>query len=136
MQLTETKDGWHVQFDDAKLTFLHIDFRLTLDITETTGTISLILEQQFYLRQGENVASIIPSDTASIAPVLPLFNSSVDEIEIRAGGHLNVGFTDGHSLNIGPHPKYEAWQLGCTSDYLFVCEPGGYISEFRQSAPS
>ncbi len=136
MQLTETKDGWHLQLDDAKLTYLHIDFRLSLDITEASAAISLILETQFYLQHEGDVISIMPSDTASIAPILPLFNSSVDVIEIRAGGHLTVGFTDGHSLNIDPHPKYEAWQLAGTGNFLFVCEPGGRISEFRQPALS
>lgn len=132
MQLTEAKDGWYLKLDDAKLTFLHIDFRLSLDITETSATVCLVLETQFYLQLEGDVASIIPSDTASIAPILPLFNSSVDAIEFRAGGHLTVEFTDGHSLNIDPHPKHEAWQLACMGDFLFVCEPGGHISEFRQ----
>lgn len=76
---------------------------------------------------------LIPEEPASLAPILPLFNAKVIGIRIRKAGKLKVDFGNDLLLEVNPHEKYEAWQLGCSSiGLLLVCSPGGPVSVFRQ----
>jgi hypothetical protein len=134
MKLTETNGSWHIQFDDGRITYIHIDFRLALDIIDASGNASITIETPCRLKRAEGEVWLTPSESPSLAPILPLFNAKVIGVAVQKTGQLKVEFGDGCTLEVGPDDSYEAWQLGCSPiDVMLVCSPGGNVSFFEQA---
>jgi hypothetical protein len=133
MQLIEEKDGWSLAMQECRLVYIHIDFRLGLDLADASGMASVIIESPCRLRTQEEDSLLIPGEPKSLSPVLGLFNAEVAAISIQRSGHLKIRFGDGLSLTVDPDEKYEAWQIGCPSiGILLVCCPGGDVSIFKE----
>ena len=134
MQLTEQKNGWSLGLQGGRLGYIHIDFRLGLDLTDTSGTTSVIIETPCHLssQNGDNV--LIPAEPTSLSPILAPINTEIVGISIQKTGQLRVIFGNGHSLTVDPDEMYEAWQIGCPScGLLLVCSPGGEVSVFQKN---
>ena len=132
MQLTDEKDGWSLSLQAGRLAYIHIDFRLGLDLTDTLGTVSVIIETSCRLSSPGRETVLIPAETTSLAPVLAIFNADVEGVSIQKTGLLRLIFGNGSSLTVEPDEMYEAWQIGCPScGCLFVCCPGGEVSLFQ-----
>jgi hypothetical protein len=136
MKMTDGDNGWTLRFTDGRLNYIHIDFRLALDLVDASGTTSLTIETPCRLKWAVGEASLTPSESSSLAPILPLFNAKVIAIAIQKTGQLTVEFGDGHILEVDPDDSYEAWQLGCSSGFMLVCSPGGKVSFFQQTGRS
>lgn len=131
MQLQNEDDFWNFTFENCEVQIILIDFRLGLIMSENTDELRLEIGSQCHLNQSGVDTLLIPEETTSLAPVLSLFRAKVLEIEIQRTGKLSIRFEEGRSLYIVPDPDYEAWELGCPSiDMLFVCLPGGEVSQF------
>jgi Family of unknown function (DUF6188) len=132
MKLNEDKEGWLLGLEEGRLGYIHIDFRLGLDVTDKSGTASVIIETPCHLSSASGEMVLKPAETKSLAPVLELFNVAVEGISIRKAGHLRLVFGNGASITVEPDEMYEAWQIGCPScGFLFVCCPGGEVSLFQ-----
>jgi hypothetical protein len=132
MQLDETTDGWRLELNDARLAALHIGFRLGVDIADATSTLQLTVETPCQLRQATKSTSINPTEPATIAPMLPMFNAIVYTVTIQRTGQLTVDFVNGLQLIVNPSDQFEAWQLACTGKFLLVCGPGGGVALFQE----
>ena len=129
-RLIETGEGWSVALSDARVGYIHVDFRLGLDISDATGTTKLVVETPCLLRRKESELAVVPDDVATIAPMLLLFNVGVDSIAIRRNGELTVQFANGDCLDVRPSDQFESWQIACEDEFLIVCQPGGTVSIF------
>lgn len=121
----------------GRLAYIHIDFRLGLDVTDATGKTSVIIETRCRLLSPNADSLLIPAEPASLAPVLALFNLDVDGMTIQRRGQLKIAFRGGHSLAVDPDERCEAWQIGCPSigsGVLLVCPPGGEVTVFQRPA--
>jgi hypothetical protein len=134
-RLIETDEGWSIAHSDAQVGYIHVDYRLGLDISDTAGTVRLVVETPCKLRIAGDELTIVPDDAATLAPILMLFNVGVEEIAIHRNGELTVEFSNGRRLNVSPSDQYEAWQIACENEFLIVCQPGGAVSIFQESAP-
>jgi Family of unknown function (DUF6188) len=133
MQLTEEKDGWSLRLQTGRVGYIHIDFRLGLDVTDTTGTASVTIETPCHLSSPSGETVLIPAETTTLAPALGLFNVDVEGISIQRTGRLKIIFGNDFFLRVEPNEMYEAWQIGCPNcGFLFVCSPGGEVALFQQ----
>jgi hypothetical protein len=133
MELRDEKDGWHLSLKDGLVQLIQIDFRLGLVLSDTSGKAQLYIETPCRLKGAGGEVPLTPSESPSLAPILPLFNAKVIGVAIRKTGQLKVEFGDGQSLDVDPDDSYEAWQLGCSSiGSLLVCSPGGMVCFFQQ----
>jgi len=116
------------------LGLIHIDFQLKLDLIDSSGTTNLTIEAQFHLKKANLDMVLTPGETASLAPILPLYNAKVIGVIIDKTGKIIVEFENGYLLEVTPDEKYEAWQIGCPigSGVLLVCAPGGEVALFRK----
>jgi hypothetical protein len=133
MQLTEQTDNWTLVMEAGRLSYIHIDFRLGLDVTDASSTVIITIERRCVLSSPVRESVLIPSEPTTLGPILQLFNVDVGRIEIQKMGLLKIDLGNSYSLRVDPDEKYEAWQIGCpTSDFLFVCFPGGEVSLFQK----
>ena len=133
MELRDQKDGWQLLLQDGTVQLIQIDFRLGLFLSDTSATAQLYVETPCRLKGTGVEVSITPSESSSLAPILPFFNAKVIGVVIQKTGQLKLRFGDGHILEVDPDDSYEAWQLGCPSiGSMLVCSPGGKVSIFRE----
>jgi hypothetical protein len=135
MGFENTKDGWYFKFEEGRLGYIHIDFRLMLDLTDGSSRTSLTIETPCRLKKLNENLLLTPEKTPTVAPILALFNSVVIGVAVKKTGQLKVEFQDGHSLEVDPHEQYEAWQIGCSAG-LLICSPGGLVSFFPEKPHS
>jgi hypothetical protein len=133
MELQNKNDGWYLAFRDGLVQLIQIDFRLGIFFSDATDKAQLFVETPCRLLGPDADASIVPAETASVAPILPFFNAKVVGIDIRKTGQLIVEFKDGHVLEVHPDNSYEAWQLSCSPGVMLICSPGGKVSLFRDA---
>ena len=67
MHLTEQKDGWSIGLQGGRVGYIHIDFRLGLDLTVASGTVSVIIETPFILCSSGSQKKLTPAETTSLA---------------------------------------------------------------------
>lgn len=133
-RLIESDEGWNLALSDARVGCIHVDFRVGLEISDATGAARLVIETPCQLRRTTRELSIVPDEVATITPMLMLFNVGVDGIAIHRNGELTVQFANGDRLDVRPSDQYEAWQIACENEFLIVCQPGGAVSIFQESA--
>lgn len=131
-QMVESLDGWHALLIDARIAYIHVDFRIGLDIAGVDLVGSLVMETPFQLLHIGRELIVTPGEIDTIAPVLHLFNLQVNEVRIHRDGQLMIQFANGDQLKILPNDDYEAWQLSWGSNSLFVCQPGGTLAVFQE----
>jgi len=131
-RLNETEEGWALALNEARLGYLHVDFRLGLDIADASGTVNLTIETPCRLSTESCETILSPDDPPSVAPILALFNADVGKMFVQRTGHLAVEFANGYRLNVSPNDEYEAWQIACKNEFLMVCAPGGMVTVFRE----
>jgi len=135
-RLKKAEDGWAIALADAQVSYIHVDFRLGLDISDGTGIVRVTIGQICRLKKLGSEVMLNPDDAPSVAPILALFNAKVDAIAIQRTGELTVQFADGERLDVCPNDRYESWEIACEDDeFLIVCQPGGEVSIFQESAP-
>lgn len=131
MQLSEEKDQWVLRLSNARINYIHIDFRLVLDIVDDSEKATITIETPCTLRAADSKALLTPEEPSTLAPILAFFGANVLKITMQKNGHLVIEFIDGHYLEVGPDEAHEAWQVGL-AHHLLVCSPGGSVSVFRQ----
>jgi hypothetical protein len=132
MTLIDQKDGWYLSFQNGLVQLIQIDFRVGLFFSDNGDTAQLYIETPFRLERQSKEFLLTPSESAGLAPVLPLFNMQVIGITVKKTGRLIVGFVDGSSLEVEADDFCEAWQLGGSIDFMLVCSPGGPVSMFSR----
>lgn len=130
MELREENDGWHLALQDGFVQIIQIDFRLGLFLADASGLSKLYVGSACRLKGPDSEVSLIPEDTPSLAPALPLFNAKVESIDIRKTGQLTVWFDGGRTLEVEPDEKFEAWELGCSINLQFICSQGGEVAVY------
>jgi len=131
MELRDTHCGWSFTFQNCGVQLILIDFRLGLSMSDGADELRLEIGSQCHLSQSGTDIVLFPEETPSVAPVLSLFKAIVLGIEIQRGGKLTINFDGDRYLFVEPDSKYEALELGCPSvNQLFVCQPGGGVSQF------
>ena len=133
MKVKEDDTGWTISLEDGQVYMIQIDFRLGLLIVEDQDDVQIHIGQPCRLKNGATEVLLVPNKTTSLAAILPYFWAHVDAIRMGKDGSLRIAFRQGASLDVGPHPEYEAWEAGCrvqNQGYRIVSTPGGEISIF------
>lgn len=128
-RLSKTSDQHNWEFINLAVTQLTFDpgtFRFvawTLD-----GDIDVRFGAPFLFGEGPDAPSFDPIDTQSLSPVLSLVGCELAAATVLRSGALSVSPTNGKTLRIHPHPKFEAWEsegTGILSEFSYLCNPGG-----------
>jgi hypothetical protein len=136
MELRREEASWNLAFHHGLVQQIQIDFRLGLLLTDDKAHAKVVIETPFVLHSPDGSLPFTPAETVSLAPILRLFNKEVIDLNIRKTGHLKVAFADGYSLEVDPDDNYEAWQIGGSIGFMFICSPGGSVSLFREPRPA
>lgn len=135
MELHEEAERWSLNFDQAQVQMIQIDFRVSLLLADGSDHAWLRIATACSLNHGADQDLLIPEETESVAPILALFNAAATGIIIEKTGRL-VLRAGGANLEIAPDEAYEAWELACKiggTEYLLVCSPGGKIALYHDS---
>ena len=136
MELRDSRDGWTISLRGGRVQMIQIDFRLSLLISDGTDEAWLHIETRSWLRAGPTKRLLEPGQSESLAPILPFFNATVENIEITKSGRLTVRFQKDSYLAVEADAAYEAWQVGCSREsrgFLLVCPPGGEVAVFNDN---
>lgn len=134
MKILEHDDGWSIEFDDANLQMIKIDFRLGLIVANSIDDVQIYLGTPFVLSSGAGVEqSIDPEKTQELAPILSLFNAEVLRIVVTKHGDLTIFFRNGFILRTGPDARFEAWEA-LTRGIRLVCAPEGEVVVYEFSS--
>jgi hypothetical protein len=124
-------DGWNLSLPNGLVHLIQIDFRLGLFLSDGSSNAQLYIETPCTLLDRGVKSVLTPAESSSLAPILTVFNRPLRTIRISNSGLLTARFGEGRLLEVESHDKYEAWQLGSSLGFLFVCSPGGKVSLFR-----
>jgi uncharacterized protein DUF6188 len=130
MELKAENHSWRVAFNNGTVQQIKIDFRLGLLLTDGNDAAELCIGTPFRLINLGTTLSCIPENPESLAPVLALARKKVIEITIQNSGHMTIFFEFGSSLEVDPDDSYEAWEIGGSTGFLFVCRPGTGVTFF------
>jgi hypothetical protein len=134
MELKEEYYGWHLVFQQALVQLIRIDFKLGLVLVDGTDSAELYVETPFRLIGSGTDVLCVPEEPTTLAPILPLVNAAVKGVMIKKSGYISVDFESGLSIKVDPDASYEAWQLGGSMGFLFVCPPGGDVALFKEDS--
>ena len=136
MELSEDQDGWTLSFNDGRIQLIQVDFRLNFLVTDGPNEAWLHVETRGTLNSGATEIPFVPAQSATLAPMLALFNAVVSKIRIAKTGQLVVAFERDRMMFVAPDAAYEAWQIECSTengDSRLVCPPGGDVAFFHDS---
>jgi Family of unknown function (DUF6188) len=127
--LVEHEDHWDLlPLVGRAVTRCLVDHAFGLQFWSPEAEIELRIEGPFTLREaGGEELSLVPEETTSLGPALRLFRREVSSARAHKDGRLEVIFTDGSTLSVGPDQKYEAWELTGSGQRL-VSTPGGDLA--------
>jgi hypothetical protein len=127
--LVEHEDHWELlPLVGRAVTRCLVDHAFALQFWSPETEFELRIEGPFTLRQpdGEEL-SLMPEETPSLGPALRLLRREVSSARAHKDGRLEVLFSDGSSLSVGPDQHYEAWELAGSGQRL-VSTPGGDLA--------
>jgi hypothetical protein len=136
MKLNRETDGWHIEFTNARVQLIQIDFRLNFQISEDSDEAWAHIETAGKLKTGAFEVPFVPENTRSLAPFLDLFNIEVASMRITKTGKLTFEFSNMQLLEVCADEAYEAWQVEGKvgkDSFMFVCAPGGEVVHFSES---
>ena len=128
-RLVEHQDYWELlPLVGQAVTRCLVDHAFGLQFWSPEAEFELRIEGPFALLEpdGEEL-SMMPSETRSLGPALCLFRREVSSAKAHKDGRLEVLFSDGSSLYVGPDQQYEAWELTGSGQRL-VSTPGGELA--------
>jgi hypothetical protein len=136
MKLNRETDGWHLEFINARVQLIQIDFRLSFLVSEDSDEAWAHIETAGKLKTGAFKVPFVPENTRSLAPFLDLFNIGVTSMQITQAGKLTFEFSNKQLLEVCANEAYEAWQVAGKvgkDSFMFVCAPGGEVVHFSES---
>ena len=114
---------------DLEVTFLHFDYRFTLEMWSDDRSLSIVFGAPFLLRlpAGEET-TFDPEKNDTLGPLLSLLHRPVSTFSASSNGQCVLRFADGTELRGQPHPHFEAWEAcgtGGLKSVGLLCGPGG-----------
>lgn len=103
------------------------DYAVTL---LTDGESELRIEAAFSIASGDDAQVVVePSAAAEHAAVLiRLLGCQVEDANAGSDGSLRLSFSGGRSIEVKPHPKFEAWTFAGANGAKAISTPGGGLS--------
>ena len=95
------------------------------------ASVDVRIATAFTLRQADgDERRIDPDEPEQLAPLLTLVGRALETIVVVRRGELQLTFSDGTILVVGPHRVHEAWEVqggGELEGMAYRCEPGGRV---------
>jgi hypothetical protein len=112
-----------------EVTFLHFDYRFTVDMWSAERTLSIVFASELVLSvPGYDDRVFDPERNATLGPLLLLLHRPVSRFTASSDGQCVLRFVDGTELCGKPHPQFEAWEAhgtGSLESIALLCDPGG-----------
>lgn len=109
------------------------DYAVTL---LTDGGSELRIETAFSIATGEQATVIEPSSVADNAErLVALLGSHVETADTRADGSLRLSLSGGQTIEVLPHPEFEAWTFAGPGGVKAVATPGGGLTTWGLDQP-
>ena len=125
-ELTEWRE-WTLSGLDV--TYLHFDYRFTLDIWSAERSLHITFESEFILSVSNNEDQIFdPEMNEMLGPLLFLLHRPVSSFKASFDGRCVLQFEDGTEIRGKPHPRFESWEATGTGSLIgiaLLCGAGG-----------
>jgi Family of unknown function (DUF6188) len=112
-----------------EVTFLHFDYRFTVDVWSVERSLSVIFGTELILSEpGCEERVFDPEQNGTLGPLLLLLHRPASRFRASSEGQCVLRFADGGELRCEPHPQFEAWEAFGTGDLTgiaMLCGPGG-----------
>jgi hypothetical protein len=112
-----------------EVTFLHFDYRFSVDIWSVERGLSIIFETPFVVTAPSGEGKVFdPAKNETLGPLLSLLHRPVTCFEAWSDGRCMLRFADGTAICGEPHPQFEAWEAhgkGDLNSIGLLCGPGG-----------
>lgn len=140
MRVDEHDGAFEVTFDHAEVTLVQLDARLRLVITDSPHeACDIVMATKLRVRRGPDD----PGDTINPGEA----SSGLGELAVTlrwqvarrclltADGVLTLELESGLTIDVPPHPDYEAWQVRCPG-YMIIATPGGELAVWDKASGS
>jgi hypothetical protein len=129
--------AFEVTFNHAEVTLVQLDARLRLVITDSPHEpFDIVMATKLRVRRGADDpgSTINPSEASSGLGELAvaLRWQPARRCLLTADGVLTLELESGLTINVPPHPDYEAWQVLCPG-YRIIATPGGELAVWDQA---
>ena len=114
-----------------QVTQLRFDYAFGIDFCEDEKPFSLRIGMPFTMTAGPVTATYDPEKCVQCGPLLALLHTVVVSATATRKGRLEVGFTNGLTLCVDPHPQFEAWELVGSDGTRVISVPGGDLVTWR-----
>jgi hypothetical protein len=112
-----------------EVTFLHFDYRFTVDVWSAERSLSIIFGSTFTLSLcGCEDCVFELEQNEKLGPLLLLLHRAVSSFKASSDGRCVLRFADGSELRGLPHPQFEGWEAsgsGGLDGVSLLCAPGG-----------
>jgi hypothetical protein len=140
MRVDKHGGAFDVTFDHAEVTLVQLDARLRLVITDSPHEpFDIAMATKLRVRRGADDpgSTINPSEASSGLGELAvaLRWQPARRCLLTADGVLTLELESGLTINVPPHPDYEAWQVLCPG-YLIIATPGGKLAVWDKASGS
>jgi hypothetical protein len=111
------------------VTYLHFDYRFTVDLWSAERGISVTFGTTLTLSIRSRGGQILdPEQNETLGPLLSLLHREASSFGASSEGGCVLRLADGSELRGQPHPQYEAWEAhgtGGLAGISLLCGPGG-----------
>jgi hypothetical protein len=111
------------------VTFLHFDYRFTVDMWSADRSLSIIFGSEFILGVPGCADGVFdPEQNEMLGPLLLVLHRPVSRFKASSDGRCVLRFADGTEIRGEPDPQYEAWEAqgtGGLESIALLCGPGG-----------
>ncbi len=132
MHLEEKAGGYQVAYNDAQVTQVTLDHRLSINILESEDDwLRITIESAFsaQIKPDAPATTIHPENvTAHLGELaVALRFQQLSKCHVASDGTLTVEFRSGLTINVPPDAHYEAWDLE-HKQFKIVAMPGGELA--------
>ena len=126
---SDTREWREWDLKGLQVTFLHFDYRFTVDMWSAERSLSIIFGSTLILSErGCEDGVFDPAQNEMLGPLLLLLHRPVSSFKASIDGRCVLRFIDGTELRGVPHPRFEAWEASGTGGLKgisLLCGPGG-----------
>ncbi len=105
-----------------------------MSVTTDAG-FELRIENDYALYTGTASWNVSPESSHTDSERVPSLKArTISSATTDHSGGLEISFTDGHRLTVGPNADYEAWSLAGPGGRKVICLPGGELATWPAQA--
>jgi hypothetical protein len=122
-------DDFEAAISGQSLMRVYFDYAITF-VTSGDGEFRFANTLTVSSPQGEAISVDPEASGRAAETVLNLLHEPIKDASVDESGHLELTFTSGASVRVGPDDRYEGWTYAGDDGVKIICMPGGGLTTF------